>query len=648
MSKVLNFSIVCLLLLGCDKDGDDTGGLAEVDADGDGYPEDEDCNDQDAAVYPDADEACNGIDDDCDGDIDEGVTETFYLDDDGDGFGAAEAYQSCDLTTGSGYVDNGDDCDDSSAEVYPGAEEVCDSVDNDCDDDIDEGLDSTTWYVDADADGYGNAEESVEVCADPGDGYSEESGDCDDEVATVNPGATEVCGNGLDDDCDGTANGCGLEGNIDLDSGIWITGSDAGHAAGGSVAIVPDVNGDGFDEVLVGAYGVDSVGAAYLVLGPVTADLSTADADLVILGTESGGALGLSVDGAGDVDGDGAGDFIISAHAINGAGEVYLFLGVSGGSLSPSDADATFSSSTSNHAWGYSIAGAGDLDADGFDDIAIGTWESSFAEEAAFIYKGPVTGALGEDDAWVRVVGEIAGSSPSSNPAVAPAGDLDGDGAADLAYGAHYQSTDGVKGAAYVVSSPSSGTLDLGDATAIIRGQKSSGQFGLNVAGAGDLDGDGYDDLLVGTATDGPGGEGAVYVFAGPVTGTLLAGIDEVGRVIGSFSSDYAGRGICGGADHDGDGIDDFMVGAAYADPVGSNSGQAWLVTDTVSGTMYLDDIAHAVFDGPNEGDYLGWDLACSGDTDGDGSPDVLISMTGDDTGGESAGAAVLFAGLRW
>jgi hypothetical protein len=115
------------------EDGDDTGGSL-VDADGDGFAVDVDCDDSNADVNPDADEVCNGVDDDCDTEVDEDATDmiTFYDDSDGDGYGDASAIiEACDLPTGA--ADNGDDCDDSNAAVNPAATETCDGVDNDCD-----------------------------------------------------------------------------------------------------------------------------------------------------------------------------------------------------------------------------------------------------------------------------------------------------------------------------------------------------------------------------------------------------------------------------------------------------------------------------------------------------------------------------------
>ncbi len=191
------------------------------DADGDGYgdPNDSrndvcvqpegwvkdgtDCDDATATTHPGAEEVCNGVDDDCDGEIDEGTLTTYYADVDGDGQGDVNAPETLACTPPAGFVENNTDCDDSDDQVYAGAPEVCNEIDDDCDGLVDEGV-KRTYFADGDADGWTVASDRVEACSAPA-GYvsgTSISDDCDDANAAVNPGATEIC-NGIDDDCDG-------------------------------------------------------------------------------------------------------------------------------------------------------------------------------------------------------------------------------------------------------------------------------------------------------------------------------------------------------------------------------------------------------------------------------------------------------------
>ncbi|MBL8619522.1 MAG: hypothetical protein JNM72_28175 [Deltaproteobacteria bacterium] len=177
----------------------------EFDADGDGASVYTDCDDTNAAINPSAVEDCDGVDNDCDGDIDEaGATgeELWYADDDGDGFGGASG-MSCAPPPGSVSIDG--DCDDSDLNINPDADEVCDAQDNDCDGDTDESgsIGEGTWYLDGDGDGFGTT--PVMACEAP-PGVADVPGDCDDAAITVNPGAVEVC-DLVDNDCDGTVDG---------------------------------------------------------------------------------------------------------------------------------------------------------------------------------------------------------------------------------------------------------------------------------------------------------------------------------------------------------------------------------------------------------------------------------------------------------
>ncbi len=188
-----------------------------VDSDGDGLTGADDCDETNAAVNSTAAEICNGIDDNCDGNVDEGVTLTFFTDADTDGFGDPNtATESCEASDE--QVTNDSDCNDSNADVFPGAEEVCNNIDDDCDAEVDE-EGKETWYDDSDSDGFGNPETAFAAC-EP-DGAVSNGDDCDDDDATVNPAAEEVC-NEVDDNCDGDVDeGVLSTYYIDLDDDGW-------------------------------------------------------------------------------------------------------------------------------------------------------------------------------------------------------------------------------------------------------------------------------------------------------------------------------------------------------------------------------------------------------------------------------------------
>jgi hypothetical protein len=190
--------------------------LDAYDRDGDGYYPAEaapsgatapwDCAWDDAEVHPGADERCDGVDNDCDGAIDDEPVdgEAWYPDGDNDGTASAQgSIAACDRPAGFLAQDAIGDCDDNDQDVHPGADESCNGIDDDCDGGTDVGaVDGTPWFADGDTDGYG-AGPSTLAC-DPPNGAVADSGDCDDDDATVHPAATEVC-NGVDDDCVGDA-----------------------------------------------------------------------------------------------------------------------------------------------------------------------------------------------------------------------------------------------------------------------------------------------------------------------------------------------------------------------------------------------------------------------------------------------------------
>jgi len=228
-------------------------GMDEVigeDADGDGYFSDVDCDDTNANINPGTSEVCDGIDNNCNGDIDEGIVISIYADEDGDGYGDANnSLQSCELLQG--YSLNNTDCDDSNEAVNPESVEICDNADNNCDGQVDEGLALETYYTDNDNDGFG-AGEGFQDCNQPLQAVSI-GGDCDDDNPDINPNATDIPNNDIDEDCDGVI------AIIDLDNDGFNSDEDCDDSNPNINPDALEISGNGVDEDCDGLDGGSAV-----------------------------------------------------------------------------------------------------------------------------------------------------------------------------------------------------------------------------------------------------------------------------------------------------------------------------------------------------------------------------------------------------
>lgn len=580
-----------------------------ADADQDGWPIPDDCDDRDAAVHPGAPERCApaGVDEDCDGladGDDPDSVNTLFVDGDEDGEGdprAALLARSCVATPGT--ADNARDCDDTRADVHVGARELCDGTDNDCDglvDDADDDVDpdgAAWWYADADFDGWGDAESAVLACVAP-EAHAAEPGDCDDARPGVHPGASEVCGNRLDDNCDGDSAPCGIAGEEEaLDGFPWVDGIASGPFAGWATASAGDVDGDGWGDVVVGAPRADYPWVTVL-RGPLPEpELVLEDRPRWVDGDRS--RFGSAVLAPGDLDGDGAADLVVGAPRtdvpVARGGAVWL-LGIPERIAVVRPDSGTVVTGDPGEELGVALA-AGDVDGDRVLDLVVGGTFSPAERGTATLLRGPFPdGDTPDRPRWRGAAGSGLGQ-------VVAAADLDGDGGDEALIAAMGE------GAVYVVFWPAPDSL--ADAVRVSPGAETG--FGAALDARRDLDEDGLADVLVGRP-----GDGAAEVWSGAAL--LGSGGPWARFEAGDLPIEQFGRSVTTLGDANGDGWAEVVVaGASNQEP-----GSVVAFAGPVGGTRTPAD---------TDGIYWNWTTGASfgarvfdlGDIDANGRADLGV-----------------------
>ncbi|MDB6171285.1 MAG: repeat protein [Chthoniobacteraceae bacterium] len=397
-------------------------------------------------------------------------------------------------------------------------------------------------------------------------------------------------------------------------------------------------------------------------------------------------ALGTSVSAAGDINGDGFGDVIIGAYRASSPGGVqsaaYVLFGKASGfspgldlsALNPTDGFKIMAEDVDDNL-GAAVSAAGDVNGDGFDDLIVGTpgadpnGESSGAAYVIFGQATPFAASVGLSTLTgangFKISGEAAGDN--AGRAVSSAGDINNDGFSDLLIGAPMADSNGIdSGSGYVIFGKATGfpaNIALSSLTGTdgfkLNGEGISHYAGHAVSSAGDINGDGFDDLLIGAPGANPHGisSGAAYVVLGkasgfPATVELSALAAPNGfRINGVAKGDNAGFAVGAAGDFNGDGLDDLLVGAPEAQPNGAHSGATYLIfgTSTVSelALSLLNGTTGFKISGEAATNYSGESVSGTGDVNGDGFDDIIIGAQGNSANGSFSGASYVIFGHR-
>ena len=429
----------------------------------------------------------------------------------------------------------------------------------------------------------------------------------------------------------------------------WTAESDQeGAQFGTSVAPAGDVNGDGYSDILVGAPLYDNgqvdEGRIYLYLGSASGLAATAA--WTAESDQASAGFGFSVQTAGSVNGDGYADIVVGApyydNGQNDEGRAFLYLGSASGLAALPAWTAESDQIASN--FGVSVGTAGDVNGDGYADVLVGApwYDNGQSDEGrAYVYMGSASG-LAATPAWTAESNQtsIFNDGTLFGLSVSTAGDVNGDGYADVIIGCpHYDNGQRNEGRAFVYLGSASG---LG-ATAAWTAESNSpdAEFGYSVSTAGDVNGDGYADVLVGSELNEIAqlDEGRAYLYLGSSSGLAVAPTwtAESGQISAFFGASVATAG-----DANGDGYSDVVVGANYYDNGQTDEGRAYLYLGSASGVVTT---TAWMAESEQVGAQLGVSVASAGDVNGDGYSDVIVGASFYDNGLTDQGRALAYLG---
>ena len=387
--------------------------------------------------------------------------------------------------------------------------------------------------------------------------------------------------------------------NVNSVADVILTGEAANNFFGYSVSTAGDVNSDGYSDVLVGAYGYSSnTGRSYIYYGgPVMNNT----ADVIMTGENANDQFGYSVSAAGDVNGDGYKDILTGANGNNSStGSAYIYLG---GSSMDNIYDIIFYGEFPNDNYGASVSAAGDVNGDGYTDVLMGASDYDSFTGKVYVYFG---GASMDNLNDLSMTGENINNYFGTSAASAE--DLNMDGYSDLLIGA--PGANGYTGRAYVYYGGSS----MDDITDIVlNGENPNDEFGISVSSAGDLNGDGYADIIAGSGSYNSF-TGRAYMYLGGIS--MNSTVDLI--LNGEATVSYFGSSVAKAGDVNGDGYADVIIGAYGFNSI---SGKAYLNMYGMNGTF----ISTLSMNGSGVLNQFGQSVSSAGDVNGDGYPDIII-----------------------